>query len=217
MWPFGGRTVNYRSDTYAIHKEDGKQITEKAYMLLQKSEKEKYTQYTAVYTLASNPFVLWLGVLGVYLALVLVLGGAILHVAKIQLWSNSHTLLLVLLSVYIGYMAMASVGDIQQWVRSTTLGDWIHNQTGWNPKPSRLLYMYHYLFGSVMSLVVVSGVLSLVRWGSKQWHVPLSLVVLVIVAAGFYWFAPFAYGFALTEQEYQMRNWLQLWALKRFW
>jgi len=76
----------------------------------------------------------------------------------------------------------------------------------------RVLFLYHYLFALIISLVAFSFVLE--EMAAKFSPKPRLFVVgclLSVVLLSFLFFAPLSYGTPLSDQEFRMRQWSSLW------
>lgn len=82
----------------------------------------------------------------------------------------------------------------------------------------RVMYLYHYLLPLVFGIVNLALLFSYLFRESLargDWHPRLNLAAFAgLVLAGFLYFAPFTYGWPLTETEVEQRAWLQVWKLE---
>ncbi len=82
----------------------------------------------------------------------------------------------------------------------------------------RVMYLYHYLvplvFGSINLALVFSYIYrDDILANNKHTLINLSLYIALVVAV-FAFFAPFTYGIAMTEDQFEMRNWFSFWKLQ---
>ncbi len=82
----------------------------------------------------------------------------------------------------------------------------------------RVMYLYHYLVALVFGAVNLALVFTYVfREGvianSRHTMVNAGLFALLVIAV-FAWFSPLTYGFALTEDQFELRNWFSFWKLQ---
>ena len=86
----------------------------------------------------------------------------------------------------------------------------------------RVLFLYHYLFALIISLVAFSFVFSaiggsapggdeVVKSFSSRSKVFVVSCLLSVVSSAFLFFAPLSYGLPLTDQEFRERQWSSLW------
>jgi dolichyl-phosphate-mannose--protein O-mannosyl transferase len=82
----------------------------------------------------------------------------------------------------------------------------------------RVMYLYHYLLPLVFGIVNLALLFSYLFRESLargDWHPRINLAAFAgLVLAGFLYFAPFTYGWPLTETEVEQRAWLQVWKLE---
>lgn len=82
----------------------------------------------------------------------------------------------------------------------------------------RVMYLYHYLlplmFG-IANLAVLWNYLFGDGLAAGRWHPRINLLLLLLlVAAGFAWFAPLTYGWPLSTSQMEQRMWLDVWRLE---
>jgi dolichyl-phosphate-mannose-protein mannosyltransferase len=82
----------------------------------------------------------------------------------------------------------------------------------------RVMYLYHYLvpllFGAVNLALVFNYIYrDEVLANNKHTIINASLFALLVIAV-FAFFSPFTYGFGLTEDQFDMRNWFSFWKLQ---
>lgn len=82
----------------------------------------------------------------------------------------------------------------------------------------RVMYLYHYLvalvFGSVNLALVFSYIYREdILTNNKHMWINLGVFVALVIAV-FAFFAPFTYGIAMTEDQFEMRNWFSFWKLQ---
>ena len=82
----------------------------------------------------------------------------------------------------------------------------------------RVMYLYHYLvpliFGAINLALVFNYIYrDEVLANNKHTIINLSLFALLVIAV-FAFFSPFTYGFGLTEDQFEMRNWFSFWKLQ---
>jgi len=82
----------------------------------------------------------------------------------------------------------------------------------------RVMYLYHYLiplvFGSINLALMFSYIYREdILANNKHMWINLSLFVALVIAV-FIFFAPFTYGIAMTEDQFEMRNWFSFWKLQ---
>jgi dolichyl-phosphate-mannose--protein O-mannosyl transferase len=88
----------------------------------------------------------------------------------------------------------------------------------WLPfmKIARIMFLYHYLFGLVYSMMILATIAGLVVPNNHQkwFHNPryISAIALVIIAVcGFAYFSPLTYGIPISAQHLQDLDWLSSW------
>ena len=82
----------------------------------------------------------------------------------------------------------------------------------------RVMYLYHYLaplvFGSINLALVFSYIYrDDILANNKHLWINLSLYIALVIAI-FAFFSPFTYGFPMTEDQFEMRNWFSFWKLQ---
>lgn len=82
----------------------------------------------------------------------------------------------------------------------------------------RVMYLYHYLVALVFGSINLSLIFSYIYRNdiianNKHMWINLSLFITLVVAV-FAFFAPFTYGIAMTEDQFEMRNWFSFWKLQ---
>jgi dolichyl-phosphate-mannose-protein mannosyltransferase len=166
FWPFGGRGISYRweSSGAGVYK----------YLYLQ-----------------SNPVAWFAGLLGVFLALVLLVGSVILPVRQRP---GSALLLLTFLGMYAGFFVVVARID-------------------------RVLYLYHYLLPLMLTFIIAAIVFREIeqfgRW--KATHEGKTWVLLGVAAAvfaGFQFFRPMTYNLPLSNDGLETRELLNIWDIK---
>lgn len=76
----------------------------------------------------------------------------------------------------------------------------------------RVLFLYHYLFALIISLIAFSLVFDeVIKSFSSRSKVFLVSCLLSVVCLAFVFFAPLSYGLPLTDQEFRARQWSSLW------
>lgn len=82
----------------------------------------------------------------------------------------------------------------------------------------RVMYLYHYLvpliFGAINAALVFSYIYrdDIIANNKHMW-INLGIFIALVIAV-FAFFSPFTYGFALTEDQFEMRNWFGFWKLQ---
>ncbi len=147
-----------------------------------------YVEYTY---LVPNPLV-WLVVLGgIVLSFALVLGRVVFGHAVTR--PRDYHWLVLFTSLYLAYFA--AILQIE-----------------------RVMYLYHYLlplmFG-IANLAVLWNYLFGDGLAAGRWHPRINLLLLLLlVAAGFAWFAPLTYGWPLSTSQMEQRMWFDVWRLE---
>jgi len=82
----------------------------------------------------------------------------------------------------------------------------------------RVMYLYHYLvpliFGALnLALVFTYIFRDEVIANNKHTIINVSLFALLVIGV-FAFFSPFTYGFGLTEDQFELRNWFSFWKLQ---
>lgn len=82
----------------------------------------------------------------------------------------------------------------------------------------RVMYLYHYLVPLVFGMFNLALVFSYIfrdeiLANSKHLWINLCLYIMLVIAV-FAFFAPFTYGIAMTEEQFEMRNWFSFWKLQ---
>jgi dolichyl-phosphate-mannose--protein O-mannosyl transferase len=82
----------------------------------------------------------------------------------------------------------------------------------------RVMYLYHYLVPLVFGMFNVALVFSYIfrdeiLANSRHLWINLCLYVVLVIAV-FAFFSPFTYGIAMTEDQFNMRNWFSFWKLQ---
>ena len=82
----------------------------------------------------------------------------------------------------------------------------------------RVMYLYHYLlpltFGSINLALIFSYIYREdILANNKHVWINLSLYIALVIAV-FAFFSPFTYGFPMTEDQFEMRNWFSFWKLQ---
>lgn len=82
----------------------------------------------------------------------------------------------------------------------------------------RVMYLYHYLVALVFGAINLALVFNYiyrdeVLANHKHTIINASLFALLVIAV-FAFFSPFTYGFGLTEDQFEMRNWFSFWKLQ---
>lgn len=82
----------------------------------------------------------------------------------------------------------------------------------------RVMYLYHYLlpltFGSINLALVFSYIYrEEILANNKHMWINLGVYIALVIAV-FAFFAPFTYGLAMTEDQFEMRNWFSFWKLQ---
>ena len=82
----------------------------------------------------------------------------------------------------------------------------------------RVMYLYHYLVPLVFALINAALMFTYIfreEILSNNKHMWINLGVYIALVIGiFAFFSPFTYGFALTEDQFEMRNWFSFWKLQ---
>jgi len=82
----------------------------------------------------------------------------------------------------------------------------------------RVMYLYHYLvplvFGSINLALVFNYIYrdDIINNNKHVW-INISVYVTLVIAV-FAFFSPLTYGFALTEDQFELRNWFSFWKLQ---
>ncbi len=74
----------------------------------------------------------------------------------------------------------------------------------------RVLFLYHYLFALIISLIAFSFVFEEVVKNKKSLVIS-HLALVIVVISTFLFFAPLSYGLPLTDQGFRTRQWSSLW------
>lgn len=82
----------------------------------------------------------------------------------------------------------------------------------------RVMYLYHYLMPLVFGAINLALVFNYiyrdeVLANNKHTIINASLFALLVIAV-FAFFSPFTYGFGLTEDQFELRNWFSFWKLQ---
>lgn len=205
-WIVGRKAISYRWQrypvpksehfTYSFNSPNKNQITLDQHARLPLEEKQKWVVAVQYLYLQVNPAISLIGILGLVLSSSLILAKLFFSLKIIN--HKYFSLISYFTLLYIIYMAsVLSVG--------------------------RVLYMYHYFIGLMLSLIMFSLVFyykfeDLITKGknSKQklkLNFALALVWLIIVGL-FIFYAPFTYYLPLTSEEFELRNWFDFWGLK---
>jgi dolichyl-phosphate-mannose-protein mannosyltransferase len=82
----------------------------------------------------------------------------------------------------------------------------------------RVMYLYHYLVPLVFGAINLSLVFAYIfrdEVVANNRHTMINAAVFALIVIGvFAFFSPFSYGFALTEDEFALRNWFGFWQLE---
>lgn len=82
----------------------------------------------------------------------------------------------------------------------------------------RVMYLYHYLVPLVFALINAALMFTYIYREeilSNNKHMWINLGIYIALVIGiFAFFSPFTYGFALTEDQFEMRNWFSFWKLQ---
>jgi dolichyl-phosphate-mannose--protein O-mannosyl transferase len=82
----------------------------------------------------------------------------------------------------------------------------------------RVMYLYHYLVPLILSLIVLGITIPRIkahkRFGSKLSEGVFFSVGVALLMIGFYIYAPFSYGFPLSDEQVKSRSWLKLWDIR---
>lgn len=81
----------------------------------------------------------------------------------------------------------------------------------------RVMYLYHYLVPLVFGMLNLAMVFTYifrddVIANRRHTMVNLGLFVLLVIGV-FAWFAPFSYGLPINEDQFEARNWFELWQM----
>jgi len=82
----------------------------------------------------------------------------------------------------------------------------------------RVMYLYHYLIALIFGAINLALVFSYIYRdeviaNNKHTIINVSLFALVVIGV-FAFFSPFTYGFGLTEDQFELRNWFTFWKLQ---
>jgi dolichyl-phosphate-mannose-protein mannosyltransferase len=82
----------------------------------------------------------------------------------------------------------------------------------------RVMYLYHYLvplvFASINAALMFSYIFrEEIIANNKHMWVNLGIFIALLIAI-FAFFSPLTYGFALTEDQFEIRNWFSFWKLQ---
>jgi dolichyl-phosphate-mannose-protein mannosyltransferase len=82
----------------------------------------------------------------------------------------------------------------------------------------RVMYLYHYLLPLIFGIVNLAVVHAYVfgrrlEVGSVHTRINLALYLALVVAV-FAFFSPLTYGFALTPEQFELRQWFDIWQLE---
>jgi dolichyl-phosphate-mannose--protein O-mannosyl transferase len=82
----------------------------------------------------------------------------------------------------------------------------------------RVMYLYHYfialIFGAInLALVFTYLYRDEVIANNKHTIINATLFAALVIGI-FAFFSPFTYGFGLTEDQFEMRNWFEFWKLQ---
>jgi dolichyl-phosphate-mannose-protein mannosyltransferase len=82
----------------------------------------------------------------------------------------------------------------------------------------RVMYLYHYLVPLIFALINAALMFAYIYREeilSNNKHMWINLGIYIALVIGiFAFFSPFTYGFALTEDQFEMRNWFSFWKLQ---
>lgn len=82
----------------------------------------------------------------------------------------------------------------------------------------RVMYLYHYLMPLIFGMINLGLVISYIfreelLSNNKHFWINLSIFVALVIGV-FAFFSPFTYGFAITEDQFEMRNWFSFWKMQ---
>lgn len=82
----------------------------------------------------------------------------------------------------------------------------------------RVMYLYHYLVALVFGMLNFALVFSYIYReeilaNNKHTFINLGIYIALVIAI-FAFFSPFTYGIAMTEEQFEMRNWFSFWKLQ---
>lgn len=161
---------------------------------------ESFGEKISVIYFLGNPFVWWLGLLGVLTYMYLLARNNFVKL-KMSLPNifYSENIFIFFLGYLVYTLGFATI--------------------------KRFMLMYHYLpaliFSIIMFSIVFNGILDMLFGGTddkkilskSKWSNCLYFIVLIIVAVGFIYFAPLSYGLPLSTEAYQHRMWFDIWKL----
>lgn len=82
----------------------------------------------------------------------------------------------------------------------------------------RVMYLYHYFIPLIFGAINLSLLITYIyrdELFSLNRHTLINLGFFIgLIIAIFFFFSPFTYSFGLTEDEFHLRNWFQLWHLR---
>jgi len=147
-----------------------------------------------------NPFVWWLGIIGIIGYFYLIIKN-FLHQFKLKIPQTFYSKNLLI--IVLGYLAfLIPFSSIQ-----------------------RFMLMYHYLPALLFSIIIFSiffeGILEMISspspkdkffFSSKKANF-LFLGILIMIFLSFLYFSPLTYGFPLTSEDFQNRMWLDIWRI----
>ncbi|WP_347332759.1 phospholipid carrier-dependent glycosyltransferase [Marinimicrobium locisalis] len=81
----------------------------------------------------------------------------------------------------------------------------------------RVMYLYHYLVPLVFGMLNLAMVFTYIFRDdvmANRRHTMINLGVFVLLVIGvFAWFSPFSYGLPINEDQFEARNWFELWQM----
>ena len=168
MWPIGARAINYRWET-----EGGDEAALYQYLYLQ-----------------SNPAGWFLGLIGVFLAAVLLIASFLLPLRRAL---ENRLMLAVFLGLWVAYMVAISRLD-------------------------RVMYLYHYflplLFSYLLFGLVVLEIREVAGWRIDDGRRMTALAICaLLVFCSFWFYSPLTYYKPITDSSFMKRSIVRLWDL----
>ncbi len=138
--------------------------------------------------LVPNPTIWFLGIAGVGMSAVLLIA-SVLYPGAVHLRRKLHIALF--LGLYVSYMAAVSTID-------------------------RVMYLYHYFLPLFFTFILVGLVFDELQqfsvWKLTEKRKTYALLtVAVLIFLNFEYFRPFSYYGPLTSEQFEKRNWMQIW------
>jgi len=182
-WPFGGKSINYR------WKKNVKFNRSKAPSKWGKKRKVTKTKIAYSY-LVGNPFIWLPSALGILLSASLIISRYAYKTPikdkKLFRWITYFTLM------YVSYLIAIAQID-------------------------RVMYLYHYFIPLIFAILNLSLLFAYSfkdKLVKRNYWVISGLTCIVILTIGlFAWFSPLTYSEQLTEEQFTLRNWLEIWEM----